>query len=342
MANEYWQYDYDNFRAQTDYAYLIQLARKNVSAGIIEEPRLYYDTVELRADRQLTPGNSEVFRNGESWPVRITHFAFAMAYQNRDEESVPVVQDERLIQRIGARFRFHDQFYMNEFATAGVAGLDGFLTPIPAWGNKVVAAAEAVSFSNASWRHHPWIYSARDTMEVDVRLVDQTPIPAAVPVTVTFVGVGMQSGRPYIFNARVEPSTNSKLRLQPSLLANDGAEPVMVTNTTVNIGNDVSNVDPTGDTRRVLVSVKQVGNGSGAVWTQGPVNDPAVPIDMAPGVLFGQQSGRAVIHTIPGQGLIWEKNEGIELELQQLNTMGFPETGNPVVHVAALGYVMVQ
>ncbi len=339
MANEYWQYDYDNFRGDVDHAYLIQLARKNVKKGIIEEPRLYFDTVTLNAGLQLTQGHAEVFRNGESFPVRITHLAFAMAFEN--SAAVPAVQDERLIQRVGARFRFHDQFYMNEFAASGIAGLDGFLTPIPSWGNKVVAASEAVSFSNASWRHHPWIYSARDTMEVEVRLVD-TPA-SAVPVSIMFTGVGMQSGRPYLFNARVLPSTPTKVRLSPSNLANDGAEPVMITNTTVNVGAPQDDNDPTGDTRRVLVSIKQVGNGTNSSWTQGPVNDTTVPVDMAPGVLFGQQSGRAVIHTLPGQGLIWEKNEGMELELQQLNLTGFPAPpAQPVVHVGALGYIMVQ
>lgn len=318
--------------------YRIQLAMQNPSKGIIEEPRLYFDTITLPTARfgEIIAGHQEVFRNGERFPVRITHMAFAMA--RLDGDAQPATQAETLIQRFGARLRFHDQFYMNNLATGQVPGVDGQITPIPVWGNKVVATAPATSFSTSTWGHQPWVYSSRDTLTVELRLDADPAEGAEVTVNVTFSGIGMQSARPYIFTGNLTLDSAGKTTIPPRFFANDGAEPVLITDTSINIGGPLNSIDATGDTRQVLVNVRQVGNGTGANWVQGPLNDPTVPVGVAPAVLWGARSGRAVIHEFPGQGLIWEKGEGLELDMQMLVDTGVDSR----VHAAMLGYIMVQ
>ena len=55
--------------------------------------------------------------------------------------------------------------------------------------------------------------------------------------------------------------------------------------------------------------------------------------------LLGVRSGRAVVHQFPGDGLIWEPGEGIDLRIQ-----GFPdleEIPNVDVNIALTGYITI-
>ena len=64
------------------------------------------------------------------------------------------------------------------------------------------------------------------------------------------------------------------------------------------------------------------------------------PTNLIPAQLLGVLSGRAVVHKLPGDGLIWEPGEGIAVEAQGL--VGGGEVLNQsFLNIAALGYITV-
>lgn len=304
--------------------YLVKLAAGKLEEGILHEPRAYYDTIEVLPAGELTQGHFDVFKNGEDFPVRITHMIGALAYQTVGAE--PEVDDERNLQRIGLRMLFHNQYYMNDQ-----------LLPIPLWQNKCVATNDAYSFSSASWRFDvPFVLSARDTMLVEVGLFEPDPEFANL-VTVAFTGVGLLSGRPYLLNGQASLETSQMQQLQPVFFANDGSEPIVVTDVTLHVAIPTSeDPDPTGDIRNVRCNIRQVGNGTNSTWCQGPSGDPLGELMPAP--LWGMTTGRAVVHQFPGDGMVLEPGEGFDIQVAGL-TADFEDH---VVHVAALGYITIS
>ncbi len=303
-------------------ANLVQLAQGNLDLGILHEPRMFYDVVTLDPDGAITNGHAEVFKNGEQFPIRLTHLTASLPVRENGAE--PPQVDEREIQRIGLTMRFHDQWYMNQ----------EFL-PIPLWGNKVVAAAPQVSVGTSTWRFDvPFILSARDTLTVQVALAE-TP-SSARQVTVTFTGIGMLSGRPYLLSATRLLDSDTATIMPTTNYRNDGSEPIIVSEMTANVSAPIDDQDPTGDIRQLSLQVRQVGNGTNADWFQGPIN---VDADLMPASLLGVRSGRAVVHQFPGDGLIWEPGEGIDIRLR-----GFPtveEIPNVNVNIALSGYITI-
>jgi hypothetical protein len=301
-------------------ANLVQLAQGNLELGVLHEPRAFYDVITLDPDGNITPGHAEVFKNGEQFPIRLTHLTAALNFQDNEED--PQAVDEREIQRVGMRMRFHDQWYMNP----------QFL-PIPLWGNKVVAAAPQVSVGTSAWQFDvPFILSSRDTMRVEVQLGETPDSPRQV--SVTFTGIGLLSGRPYLLSATTEIDSDTATVVPTTNFRNDGSEPIIVAEGTVNVSAPVDDQDPTGDIRQVSVQVRQIGNGTNADWFQGPQN---IGADRMPGPLWGVRSGRAVVHTFPGDGLLWEPGEGISLDLQGLTNT----PPNVDVHIALNGYITI-
>lgn len=302
-------------------ANLVQLAQGNLEAGILHEPRVFYDRITLNPDNEITPGHAEVFKNGEQFPIRLTHMLASINFEDNAEDPQPI--DEREIQRIGLRMMFHDQWYMNP----------QFL-PIPLWGNKVVAAAPQVSVSTSAWQFDvPFVLSSRDTLTVGVQLAE---VPtSARQVTVAFTGIGLLSGRAYFLTSTVELDNATQTKMPTTNFRNDGSEPILVAEGTVNVSAPIDDDDPTGDVRQLSLQVKQVGNGTNAEWFQGPINIPAA--DLMPATLWGVRSGRAVVHRFPGDGLIWEPGEGISLDLQGL-TASPPDVD---VNIALSGYITI-
>lgn len=305
-----------------DREYLIKLAEKNVCEGIIEEPRFFYDSIGVDNTGLVTPGNEDVFRNGEQFPVRLTHMVAAI---RGEELASPVaLVNERMIQRTGLRLTFHDQYYMNrEFV------------PIPLWVNKVVAAGDTVTTAVASWFFaRPLILSTRDSLRVSVALEDTPTVDRRV--VVCFTGVGIQSKRPYFFSSDVVLTTTASTILSTDRFRNDGAEPIVLTDMTVSCGADNAGLatdDPQGDIRRFRVNVRQLGNGTGADWGTGPVG--ANVLAECPAPLFGVTSGRAAVHEFP-EPLLWEPGEGITVETQQV---GGTVTANTVLAIGLFGYL---
>ena len=305
---------------------IIKLSSKNIVEGVIEEPRVYFDSINILASQVASPGAPDVFRNGEQFPVTITHLVTAMNYL--DAASPAAVQDERLIQRSGLRLTFHDQYYMNrEFISAA------------AWPTKPVAANDVITRATSSWKFvKPFILSARDSLKVDVQLY-------AVPgeesgsriVTVSFTGIGIQSQQTYFFAADLEITDDNIHTLATDRFRNDGAEPIFITDMNACISSNSEDLqDTSGDIRLLKLNVTQIGNGTNALWGIGPVTGGGNP-NLFPATLIGQNVGRAVVHEFPSP-LIWEPGEGITIEAAETF---FDALEDAVVDVALLGYIAI-
>lgn len=302
-------------------ANLVQLAQGNLETGILHEPRAFYDVIALNPDGEITPGHAEVFKNGEQFPIRLTHMTAAINFEDNEDDPQPI--DERDIQRIGLRMRFHNQWYMNQ----------DFL-PVPIWGNKVVATSPQVSVGTSAWRFDvPYILSARDTMTIDVALGQMPASPRQA--TVTFTGIGMLSGRPYLLSSTIELDSTVKTKMPTTSFRNDGSEPIIISEGTVNVSAPADDPDPTGDIRQLSLQVRQIGNGTNADWFQGPIN--VLGADLMPATLWGVRSGRAVVHQFPGDGLIWEPGEGIDMQIAGLTA----DPPNVNLNIGLTGYITI-
>lgn len=316
-----------------DYVdYVLKLAEgPSLKEGVINEPRMFFDVfaptppVNNANNGNPTAGTPGVFVNGEQFPIRITHLLGATRYLQSDD-STP--DDPRNIQRIGLNLVFHDEFYMNT----------QFL-PVPVWGNKVVAASDVVSQGTSAWNFvnnsRPFLLSARDTLVVNVRLdVASDPNPGSeIPVTVTFTGFGALSKRAYVLSSQINMARKGLAFPMPSdNFRNDGVEPIVITDMTVNVGAALDASDATGDISKVSINVKHVGNGTQATWFNGPVGN-----SWCPAQLLGLSTGRAVVHEFPGDGLIWEPNEGITVYAEALGSATFAS----VLCLGMAGYLMI-
>lgn len=315
--------------------HVIRLAEANVTTGVVNEPRVFYDTVTLGNPFVEVDGHPNVFQNGEDFPVRVTHILAAMA--RLDAEGEPTSPAE--IQRVGMQLKFHDQYYMNPYAVNPFNNTSRqLMTPLPAWALNPVAASDIISFGTSAWRfQRPFILSARDSIRVDVQ-VDGIGSGDVFPVTVSFNGIGAKSRVPYFLTGTIYVNTAQRQTISTENYQNDGSEPIIVTSMTPHCGASLDEADPTGDISRVSIGVRQIGNGTNQSWVTGPTNDPPLVADLVPAQVLGQLSGRAIVHRVPGDGILWAPGEGIQLRLQNLNPSG--GVGNRVV-VGMLGYVAV-
>jgi len=320
-------------KGSPDYTdYVIALAKgPSLKEGVINEPRMFFDVFAPipptggAAQGIPTAGTPGAFVNGEQFPIRLTHLTAATRYLQSDNVTS---DDPRNIQRIGLNLVYHDQFYMNP----------QFL-PLPVWGNKVVAAADVVSFATSAWsfveNSRPFLLSARDTLMVQVRLdVAANPNPGSeIPVNVTFTGFGALSKRPYILNSQILMNkANFAMPMTSDDFRNDGVEPIVITDMTVNVGAALDASDATGDISQVSINVRHVGNGTNATLFNGPA-----ALSWCPAQLLGLTTGRAVVHEFPGDGLIWEPNEGITVFAEALGSATFAS----VLCLGLGGYLMI-
>jgi hypothetical protein len=316
-------------------AYLIKLAETNIAKGVIEEPRIYTETFFTNGeDIEEAQADSLTFVNGEKFPVRILYMT-ANCTAGQGEGSLPAagVFGERAIQTIGLRMRFHDQFYMRPQ-----------FTRLPNWSTHVVASSDANSpftSSHKTWR--PVVLSARDSFQVQVKPTGgllSIPDPSEdVPwqFTTTFTGVGIFSKRPYILSSKKQLVDLTTVQLDVADFKNDGAEPILITDVTHNAVAILENAPVVPVLPFVSVGVKQIGNGTNADWV---VSKPGVG-NLAAAPVWGSYSGRALVHRFPGQGLIWEPGEGIEITVNQ----ELPQALQPLptfTNIALVGYIAIQ
>lgn len=319
-------------KGDPDYVdYVLRMSQRGVlRQGVINEPRAFYDEIVVNPLGTETNGSPGVFSNGEEFPVRLTHMLAAIRYLDTDVDD-PAVADPRMIQQIGLRMVFHNEFYMNPT----------FL-PLPIWANKAVAPPVQVDSAISAWdfvaNGQPFVLSARDTLQVQVQLRDFAAPANPVPVTVAFTGFGMLSKRPYILNSRIALDDLAPITMDTIDFRNDGTEPIVITDMTVNVGAE-EGVEPRGNIDRVSFNVRQVGNGTNGDWFRGPTTP--VAINRMQATLAGLTTGRAIVHQFPGDGVIWEPAEGITLAARNLVVLDTPENFNVVLVLAFLGYIMV-
>jgi hypothetical protein len=320
-----------------DIEQLVRLAKLRVEEGVIHEPRGYCDIIALNQQDSVglaTNGDAGIFRNGEKYPVKITHMCMATGYldQTDDEDQI------RNIQRISINMRAHDAYYMNRASL-----------PAPLWGNKVVAGNDMINFGTSAWRFSEgrfvdqggsFILSTRDTLRVTARVL--APVEenvGALPVTVSFTGYGLQSCRPYILSSTSNLTNDGQVvDLDVDDYRNDGGEPIMITDMTASIAGDTvnTNLDLTGNIYRLQLQVSQAGNGTNQDWFSGPIfGNPETPF--APAQLLGITSGRAIVHEFPVP-MVWEPGQGVSLS----GTITGSSPPDSFLNIGLFGYIMVM
>ena len=322
-------------------AYMLQLSAGSLTNGVLYEPRGFFDLITLNGTNEVN-GHPEVFRNGEDFPIIITHMTAATTYL---EQNGATVTPERLIQRVGAYLNFHDQFYMNAPMQLG-GGSILRASPLPTWSNVPVGGPECLTRGTSSWRFpRPCILSVRDTLRVSVRLYSpaNVDVEGGVPITVSFTGFGLISKQPYFLENTQIITDTGFTQLSVEAFSNDGAEPIALTDMCVQAQAGVLSADPTGDSRRVFVQVRHTGNGSDADWFYGPIEaripglgNLEIPTNAIAGINLGTLMGRAVVHEFP-RPLVWEPGEGISTTLQ-----AFASGDLLSVNIAMLGYIAIQ
>ena len=298
---------------------LVRMAAQRVCEGVIEEPRLFFSTITLDAAGLVTrQPNDNIYRNGEKFPVRITHAIAAM----RVDFANAATDDDRLLQDVGLRFTMHDQYYQSRD-----------LLPLPLWSNKIVAGPRLTSRATSAWMFdRPFVLSARDSMVVKLQVTPPAPDEDSGKLcSVGFTGTGLLSNQPYFWGSSLAVEDGTVHTLPTGDFRNDGAEPIAITDMTAHCGAASSANDANGDIRRLDIQVQQNGNGTNTEWLQG---DAA----RCPAIMLGLHTGRAMVHRFPGDGLQWEPGEGLTVEAQALTPA---KTGGKDVTIALVGYVAV-
>jgi len=304
-----------------------RLSSKYTVEPRIVEPRVFFDRIVFDGVNARGNGSPEVFRNGFKYPLQIKYIMAAMLEANAYPPSTPVIGDERMVQRYGMRIFDHGSFYMN-----------GDFVPLPLWNNCTTAAADFIARSTSVWHFdRPFVLATRDSMEIRVNLEIATT--SFREASVTFEGFGEISKVPYIFKGAVTiQSTDgtNQLVIPPDFFKNEGLEPVIIKTMTITVGSDNQDVNPEGDIRLLNIAIKQVGYGTNQDWVAGPI----VPVvfDKVPAQLLGLSQGRCIVHCLPHDGWIWEPNEGVTIQVEQLFT---PARAGETVIIGMAGHLLV-
>jgi hypothetical protein len=307
--------------------FIVELAKGRIERGVVHEPRQYFDVMHIGlADHLEVPSHPAVFRNGEQFPVKLTHMVASVGFDYTDPDA-PALSAEEIMQFIGLRMMWNGQFYMNQ----------QFL-PVPIWSTEVTAAADYISRATSCWKHEPFMLASRDTMVVRLQPIVPADPGETLPVTVTFTGIGALSGRPYFFSSTREMEGVAPATMNTEDFRNNGSEPVLIVDTTVNVGPDSGADDPVGNLRRVGLNIQQVNNGTGAAWFSGPTVP--VPVTHMSSALLGVTSGRAVVHRFP-YPITLEPGDGLEMYAKSLAPNGVGGADVDLL-ISMAGFIMVQ
>jgi hypothetical protein len=305
--------------------FIVYRARQELCEGVIYEPRGFFDFGQINpASTTLVSGTPGAFYNGEQFPVRLTHLLMSFA--------LDPAADDRQLQNIGLRLRYHDHYYMNRVPA-----------PLPLWENQVVATPDYISPGSSVWHFaRPFILSKRDTLFIQVQQLDGTQQNQR-SVSVGLHGVGFLSKRPYFLSVESDLINDGLFHtLNSAELRNDGSEPIIVDSIVVQASAVTDAADPLGDTRAFTIQVRQVGNGTGTDWFEVPVPQTptlAVPLLGMPVPLLGPHGGRAIVHRIPGDGMVLTSGDGFDIDWQNLGIAGGTTL---TVVLGAIGYIAVQ
>lgn len=304
--------------------WIVKTSKNVLIDGVLYEPRVYTDSFTISsANQNIVAGTPNIFVNGEQFPVILKWVtAFAIAGESRSGAA----PDPRLIQRVGMRVKYHDQYYMSRT-----------FAPIPLWHNTQTAAPAYEAPSTSAWDFDmPVVLSSRDSLAVTVSSAVAGSLAApSVRVEVGFHGLGLLSQRPYFLQGTIDLTSNVQTTLSTTFFRNDGSEPIVL------MGAVVSQTLTSGDVGTTLplatldLQIRQVGNGTNANWVQAPITQNG----RVPGTLLGTKAGYAVVHELPGEGWNWRPGEGVEIDMQNL---GLPSQTVATIGVAVLGYIAVQ
>lgn len=270
--------------------YYQKLAERNVCDGVQYEPRLWWaELVFAAGGLPLVTADQSIFYNGDEFPTRITHITAAMRPGTpQSPEPVPLQGDERLIQRFGLRVQSHDTFYQNSLHI-----------PMPLWHNVCTAGMAAISPGYSSVRfERPFPLGQRQSWQIDAQLETTPAEPRTVGVT--FDGKGRTSKRPYAFASVISLADTTTGSFDPMDLRSQGGEVVDIEGMSLFCSAEAGANDAAGDIRQLRVAIRQTGNGTQQQWEQGAIGPGASPL--APAVLWGIGTGRAVVHQLPFTG----------------------------------------
>lgn len=298
--------------------WLVSTSKNVLVDGVLYEPRVYTDSYAIGSDAApIIPGSpGNIFQNGEQFPVMLKWMtAFII-------DGTPA--DPRLLQRVGMRVRYHDQYYMSRnFA------------PIPLWHNTQTAAPAYTAPGTAAWDFDaPVVLSSRDSLQVSVASTAAT-VNVPVRAEVGFHGVGFLSRRPYFLQGTITLASAVQTNLSTTFFRNDGSEPIVLLGCVVSQTRVSGSVGTTLPLATLSVQFKQVGNGTNADWVQAPITQQS----RVSATLLGTKSGFAVVHELPGEGWQWRPGEGVEIDMQNI---GLPSATPVTVGVAIIGYIAVQ
>ncbi len=297
---------YDSERERRYIDYLVELAAKNPTTGIVEEPRAYYDVIEILADSRPAYSTPGVFQNGERFPVVLTHMTAFV--RPTFDESPPAGFNEEAIQKIAMRIQWDDTFYQSSL-----------FVDLPSWANVVNTDNPTLSRANVAFQlERPLILPSRDSLDIRVALEDPT-VDGARRVALALEGTGLLSQRPYLFSASRDLTNTNVAQLDPEQFRNGGSEPVALTDLVAQVGAEAEDPIGRGDIRYGAVNIRVIGNGTQADFFQGPAV-PALTLPYMPMALLGKTVGRAVCHRFPGDGLRVEPGNSFQVQLQGLDS----------------------
>lgn len=316
--------------------YLRKLARENVCKGVLYEPRLFFDRVTFAIDGQDEVfADSEVFVNGEEFPVRITHILAAMDVGGvLSPPPTPVQGDPRLIQRIGLRVMSHDTYYRH-----------GNFIPLPLMHNVHSAASPVTSPGVSTWKFpFPVVLAKRDAFVVPVELNTAPLANQNRRVGCALGGLGQLSRRPVQLSADTVLTDTNETDLDIGDLRSDGAEPVEIYELNWWSGPESDDNDGAGDIRQLSCGIRQTGNGTHENWHRAPKYAGAP--DKPPATLWGVSEGRAVVHELPidpenpaSMGWTFQPGQGVQIALKNFDTTR-QQTVEENVWVALAGYII--
>lgn len=329
------------------------MAEEQQIDGLIYEPRLLYCPFHFPGDlvTSLVRSDPSAFRNGEQFPIQITHVVACMDVIGRINES-PVVDllpggDERALQLYALRIAAQETFYPN-----------GEHTLIPLMHN--CQTAGSTNPFSAAWKFDkPFIMSNRDTLEIRVeknRATDFSTAPPAVGVAID--GYGLFSKRPYKMGAFEPVTTELTFRFNTEDLTNDNVEPIVITSICFSAGGDTADAAPNFSGPRLrdfYAEVRIIGNATTAIWSSGPIQR-NLQVDQPffrrpPLQLYGLTQGRVAVHKLPGEGWTFQPGEGVDIEVQsQQLTRNFDGQGlqasllgrQETVVVGLAGYIIAR
>jgi hypothetical protein len=298
---------------------------KVVCKGRYYEPRILYDSITLETSgaSQQRFFDPNTFRNGEQWPLHVTHLVWAVRRRSA------ATTDERLLQRVGLRLHWHDSYYMQDV-----------LAPVPSWLNVRTGLPAPYDAAVSVWNFlRPILLPTRGSMAVHVSLETALGVGVTRRVAVAFHGKGADTKQARELSSFIDagPTADADQRITPSTdYSNDGSEEIIIESMTVNVLGQSDVSTDVGDVRAARIRIGMENGGTGADFTRTSGSSPAPGPRGCPASLLGLDGGRAVVHKIPRGGWVLHPGRGFRAEARNVSAGSQIE-----ISMGVVGYVVV-